>query len=326
MNFKISLIIPCFNAAKYLKPCLDSVFNDDFASNIQVIAINDGSADNTAQILDECAKTHSNLLVISQQNAGASVARNKGLEVASGEYIAFLDSDDLLEIGALEALYKSANGADIIIVDYFVLSGDAKSIVKSYDFKADELNQDDFLRHFCTLATHFAVWGKLYKKELITKFNLSFLPGVFVGEDSAFNAMALCHASSIVKSDICVISYSIGDNNGSKSLKAKHFYSAQKASDAINEFAKDFKDKAKYLNALILRLRYEGILNVNRNALNDKHEYNKLLGELCADIKSALKSSGFALLSQRLKAQILFCAIFGAKFYAIAINLMRKLH
>ena len=89
MNFKISLIIPCFNAAKYLKPCLDSVFNDDFASNIQVIAINDGSADNTAQILDECAKTHSNLLVISQQNAGASVARNKGLEVASGEYIAF---------------------------------------------------------------------------------------------------------------------------------------------------------------------------------------------------------------------------------------------
>lgn len=126
MQYKISLIIPCYNTAAYLNACLDSVFGDEFSKFIQVIAINDGSTDNTAQILNHYATNFKNLIVITQENKGLCAAKNAGLEVANGEYIAFLDSDDLLENGGLNALYKASAGADIVIGNYFELRGTKK--------------------------------------------------------------------------------------------------------------------------------------------------------------------------------------------------------
>ncbi len=115
---KISIIIPVYNVEKYLQKCLDSVINQTY-KNLEIICINDGSPDNSGKILDEYAKKDGRVIVIHQENAGVSVARNKGLEIATGEYIAFVDSDDWLEPECYElALNVLENDKEVDLVGY----------------------------------------------------------------------------------------------------------------------------------------------------------------------------------------------------------------
>ncbi len=115
---KISVIIPVYNVEKYLKKCLDSVISQTY-KNLEIICINDGSPDNCGQILDEYAKKDSRIIVIHQENAGVSAARNQGLEIARGEYITFVDSDDWLEPECYElALNVLENDKEVDLVGY----------------------------------------------------------------------------------------------------------------------------------------------------------------------------------------------------------------
>lgn len=105
---KVSVIIPIFNGAKFLQECLNSALNQSL-SDIEVICINDGSTDNTLQILEEYAKLDRRIKIINQSNLGVSIARNKGIETAESEYVCFLDADDLYpEQSTLELLYETA--------------------------------------------------------------------------------------------------------------------------------------------------------------------------------------------------------------------------
>lgn len=115
---KISVIIPVYNVEKYLQKCLDSVINQTY-KNLEIICINDGSPDNSGKILDEYAKKDSRIIVIHQENAGVSAARNRGLEIVTGEYIAFVDSDDWLEPECYElALNVLENDKEVDLVGY----------------------------------------------------------------------------------------------------------------------------------------------------------------------------------------------------------------
>ena len=90
---KVSVIIPVYNVEKYLKQCLDSVVNQTL-KDIEIICVNDGSTDNSLEILEEYAQKDNRIIIISQENQGQSVARNIALEKATGEYVGFVDSDD----------------------------------------------------------------------------------------------------------------------------------------------------------------------------------------------------------------------------------------
>ena len=90
---KISVIIPVYNTERYLPRCLDSVLSNTY-DNLEVICINDGSTDNSINILDNYKVSDERVVVINQKNSGVSAARNAGINVATGEYIAFIDSDD----------------------------------------------------------------------------------------------------------------------------------------------------------------------------------------------------------------------------------------
>ena len=100
----ISLIIPLYNAEKYLRPCLDSAKNQTF-EDIEIICINDGSTDNTADIVNEYVAEDSRFRLIEQENAGCSMARNHGLKSAMSPYVALLDQDDVLHPQAMEVLH-----------------------------------------------------------------------------------------------------------------------------------------------------------------------------------------------------------------------------
>ena len=112
---KISLVIPVYNVEKYINQCMDSIINQTL-NDIQIICVDDGSLDNCPQILDDYAKKDNRITVIHQKNAGVSAARNAGIKIATGEYIIFPDSDDWMELDALENLWKEAEQTDADIV------------------------------------------------------------------------------------------------------------------------------------------------------------------------------------------------------------------
>ena len=110
---RFSIIIPAYNAEAYLQRCLDSIFSQEF-EDYEVVVINDGSTDDTAELLVQYAAGHTNLRVITQSNQGMATARNRGIDKAKGEYILFVDSDDELMPHALSNLAPQINGEDII--------------------------------------------------------------------------------------------------------------------------------------------------------------------------------------------------------------------
>lgn len=107
-DVKLSIIIPAFNTEKYLPKCLDSVVNQTL-KDIEIICIDNNSTDNTLNIFNEYAKNDSRIKIISNnENKGAASSRNLGLDIASGEYIGFVDSDDFIELEMFEKLYEVA--------------------------------------------------------------------------------------------------------------------------------------------------------------------------------------------------------------------------
>lgn len=114
---KISVIIPVYNSEKHLRDCLDSVVNQTL-KEIEIICVDDGSSDDSMQILTEYADRDSRIKVLQQKNAGAGAARNRGLKQATGEYLSFLDSDDFFEKNMLELAYKKAKEDDADIVAF----------------------------------------------------------------------------------------------------------------------------------------------------------------------------------------------------------------
>lgn len=113
---KVSIIVPVYNVEKYLKRCLDSLVNQTL-KDIEIICVNDGSTDGSLAILNEYVRNDDRIVVINQENSGQSVARNRGIDVAKGEYIGFVDSDDWVCEDYFERLHNSAiqNNAEIAV-------------------------------------------------------------------------------------------------------------------------------------------------------------------------------------------------------------------
>ncbi len=114
MEKALSIIIPVYNAEKYLAECLDSCLNQDIpAEDYEIICVNDGSTDGSAEILERYAREHSNVRFITQPNGGVSVARNTGIDAARGEYIWFVDADDLIQRNCLAGLRRRLGEAPV---------------------------------------------------------------------------------------------------------------------------------------------------------------------------------------------------------------------
>ena len=117
MSQKVSIVIPIYNVEKYLDRCIKSVVNQTY-SNLEIILVDDGSTDSSGSLCDLWAKNDKRIYVIHKQNAGLGMARNSGLELSTGEYIFFLDSDDYVDVTLVEKCLKKANEYDADVVIY----------------------------------------------------------------------------------------------------------------------------------------------------------------------------------------------------------------
>lgn len=194
---KVSVIVPVYNVEKYLKRCLDSLINQTL-SDIDIICINDGSKDSSLQILDQYAQKDSRIVIYNQENSGLSVARNTGLEHASGEYIGFVDSDDWVDLDFYEKLYNSAknNNADIAVADFIREHPNKKpKRLKLKEEKIYTTPEDKFM--ICKVHREGCVWNKIYRTEFIKSINLKFVPKMYY-EDRDFTIRSLYFSKKLV--------------------------------------------------------------------------------------------------------------------------------
>ena len=163
----ISVIIPVYKVEKYVERCIQSVINQTY-ENLQIILVDDGSPDNCGKICDEYAKKDHRIEVIHKSNGGLSDARNKGLEIAKGEYIGFVDSDDYIEADMYEVLYNLLKqyNADVSICNFYTVS-QGKISIKNADNGINEYNRIEILKEILLDRNiQSYAWNKLYKKEL----------------------------------------------------------------------------------------------------------------------------------------------------------------
>ena len=265
MSEKVSVIIPAYNAEKYLSECLDSVLNQTH-QNIELIIVNDGSEDNTKVILDQYAARYENIKVVHTENGGVSRARNMGLDNADGKYVMFLDSDDLLVPNAVEILLRdltdSNAGVAIGSMDSKTenieadLQGTSVNIWNGTEALEKSLEDNPFMYSSC---------AKLYKREFVE--NVRFSEGRKIHEDSYFVFRVFLNKPIVIARDIHIYKYRVNENSAShEAFSEKYFdilYFANEKYKTVEENYPHLLDKAKNMLVKSNIAMLQCLLNTN---------------------------------------------------------------
>ena len=161
MENKVSIIIPIYNSNKYLKECLDSIINQTY-SNLEIILIDDGSKDNSFDICEEYAKKDKRIILKKKNNEGVSATRNLGIEICTGKYILFIDSDDYCNENMIEKILYNSQKNDLIICGYNKIYKNKKV---HYIVKNKEKNIEDMVINDESVGGY--LWNKLFKTSII---------------------------------------------------------------------------------------------------------------------------------------------------------------
>ena len=246
---KVSIIVPIYNSEKYLINCLDSLVNQTL-DNIEIILINDGSTDDSINIIKKYAKKYSNIVYFDKKNEGIGVSRNFGIEKSKGKYIAFVDSDDYVSINFAKNMYDFCenNNLDMAVCDYYRINEitHEKDIFEIEDFEITDLESNKALIY----KLNHSPWNKLYKRELFLKNNIYF-PTDLKYEDAAVVIPLLKYASKIGKFNE-PLNYYIIYNNSETTVMDKRVFDIFKILDIVNNYYKDSKYK-KYLEYLTVQ-------------------------------------------------------------------------
>jgi len=192
----ISVIIPVWNGEKHLERSLKGICAQPI-ENMEIIVVDDGSTDGTWALLTRMAGEDSRIRPIRQENAGASVARNTGLEHCRGRYVRFVDADDAVPENSLPFLLESAtaNRSDLVIAAYTEVLAGSRSL-RCLHRKDEAVDQEEFLRRLERYANSFyygVLWNKLFQGDLIREHKVRFTPGLHWGEDFVFVMDYLAH-------------------------------------------------------------------------------------------------------------------------------------
>ncbi len=204
---KVSAIIPVYNSEKYLSKCLDSVLGQNF-NDFEIIIVNDGSTDSSQDIIDAYRAKHPDRLIsIQQKNAGQAAARNKGIELATGEFILFLDSDDYLSLNAFETAYSYAKTKQLDIVCFNMFADNNE---KTEEFNYRIFKCADPIKRYILNET--SPCNKLIRREFLIKNSLRFSEGIIYEDFELIPRLAL-YTNKIEFLDDYLYYYVIHDNS-----------------------------------------------------------------------------------------------------------------
>ena len=232
----MSIIVPVYNVEEYLEECIESVLSSTY-TNIEVILMDDGSTDHSAEVCKRYANEDSRIKLFKQQNQGVATARKNATKSATGEYIMFVDADDYIDIDFIEKLVSKAEGYDLVTSGYY--NGHGK-MVKCYDGIEEGAYSTGnemkyvysnlvFLNNTKRMGIHRSQWGKLFKtklsKEIIEEIN----ENIFWGEDGEFLYRYVLRCKSIRITRECGYHYRYRTNSAVHSVNKKYL----KNTDAI---------------------------------------------------------------------------------------------
>lgn len=232
---KISIIIPIYNTAEYLPRCLDSILHNTYR-NLEIICVNDGSTDDSAVILEQYAAADSRIIMVNKENAGVSAARNTGLDMATGDFIAFVDSDDWIHYQYFEILLSIAleNNANVVVCNENRVSEKQKDV--PIDFESIQLQNMPLFQAVNDRNAKRYIWGRLYSKDIV-KGHL-FASNMSLSEDAVFNLDVLCGESDLrlFKTDVALYYYF------SRSDSAVHTISSRATEPVVRWYLSRIRD------------------------------------------------------------------------------------
>lgn len=272
-----SVIIPCYNSEEYLEKCLESVLNQKSDLSYEVIAVNDGSVDNTAKILDTYKDKYSNLVVITQENKGFSGARNSGIKAARGRYLLFVDSDDYVEGDYINNLVGCAkkNNLDIAVCGHMTFRD--SQIIKRVEVRG---GNDRSLLNGC-------FWAKAFKREI---FDHIIFPEGYWYEDSILAHLIYPKIKSFASVADCFYAYRSNEKGITISSRGKiksldTFYVSDLMIDSVEEYLGEKHIKSQEYFELIIEQFY---LNMSRiNALDSN------IGKLVFDAQAEFVKTNY---------------------------------
>lgn len=262
---KISIIVPVYNTEKFLEKCLNSLINQTL-KDIEIICINDGSTDNSLQILKKFANKDKRIQIINQTNSGPSIARNIGIKKAKGEYIGFVDSDDWVDSNFFEQLYVKVkkNNADIGVAGIKRV----RSYKWKYHIKLDKekvINEINEKFQICDVPDKCYPVNKIYKLAELQKLNINFEPNVYF-EDRLFTAQVLINLKTLVTVPNTYYNYWTNPNSIVKTKSKKKSEDSKYTKEKLMKYLKENNvnldhyfskiKKFKFLGLTFLKIKY----------------------------------------------------------------------
>ena len=224
MADRISVIVPVYNVAADLPRCLDSILAQTYP-NIEIVAVDDGSPDNSGEILDCYAAKHPNIRVVHKENGGVTSARLRGIQEATGEWIGFVDGDDEIETDMYERLLENAKkyGADISHCSYQMHFSDGRV---NYFHNTGIIREQDSNTAIRDLLEGTLVepglWNKLYQRELFQGLSQRMDPTIRINEDLLMNYYLFSAAEKAVFEDWCPYHYIVREGSVSRAKLNEH--------------------------------------------------------------------------------------------------------
>ena len=267
---KVSVIVPVYNAERYLSHCIDSILAQTF-TDFELLLIDDGSKDNSGKICDEYAAKDSRVRVLYKDNGGVSTARNLGLENASGDWVIFIDSDDWISESMIHDMYEKAESekADLVYCDLKILFNDHIEVLHIAKYDSNKVNMlNNFIK-----STFGTVVGMLAKRSLYESNDVRFPKGVKFCEDFYVAVRLMLYSKKICYIPTTYYCYNRqNEASASYSFSQEHSDSVQWVfMDTIDLFLKEsvYNEYAEALSWRLLKCKQDLVL--------DKNTYDKFL-------------------------------------------------
>lgn len=223
METKLSIIVPVYQAESYLRKCIDSILNQTM-SDFELILIDDGSKDRSGEICDEYALQDKRIRVIHKNNEGQATARNNGITAAQGQYIGFVDNDDMIRPDMFELLVHNIENinADISACSFIQENEDGTIVSKNHTSKKMILSNREGVKEFLTRTKlDIYIWTKIYRKSFLENHAIRFEAGK-TDEDFLFNFEAFKHAKLTIVEDVPKYIYFHRESSASRIYPKEH--------------------------------------------------------------------------------------------------------
>ena len=284
MNDLISVIVPVYNVEKYLEQCVDSIINQTY-TNLEIILVDDGSTDNSGKICDKYAAMDSRIKVVHKINSGVSTARNLGLDIAKGEYITFIDSDDFVEEDYIFALYNNLieNDSDMSMCNMVCFGENWKRNLRELlpNCVRVDMESNEFINYFVRYISYKnyifgSVWRVLYKSSIIK--NIRFNEEIKISEDLLFLLQVILNSKKITSIDTYLYYYREVESSVRHSYKKNYldgqiklYHELKKIVGVLNnkKISKIFRTYCAILSYYLFSNEFKFVQNNRRHNINE---------------------------------------------------------